>query len=259
MLVLARSHKNVVRARRPEVVSAIASWEGIDKADLNRGRFLLALASSTDLAQRGLFDLAVQQLVQSISSRKKFRSPLKYDNEVTIEKRRAAALQLLEYMTAQHASLLAQSVLDVYRALVDFVPGCLQGLSLTSVRSGKFSDAATQCPYADLIDGLKTPDETRLTRTIHQAKGGEAEAVFVVLDAGEADHILNPAVGHEEHRITYVALSRAKCELFIYCPETELKDDFESLGLTTLVHGEPSSGAAKRKRATTPKNSRTKR
>ena len=247
MLVVARSHKNVLRARRPEAVTSAASWDAIEKADPNRSRLLLALASTTDLAQRGLFDLAVQRLVQAISSRKRFRNPMKYDAEVTIEKRRSVALSLLEYMVNQHAEMITLPTLDVYRALVDYVDACLDGLSLPKAQRGKFCDEASECPYIDLVHGLKTADETRLTRTIHQAKGSEAEAVFVVLDNGEAEHILQPEASHEEHRITYVALSRAKRELFIYCPDHSRLDEFASLGLSTVIQGESVSLAKKQR------------
>ena len=172
---------------------------------------------------------------------------MKYDAEVTIEKRRSVALSLLEYMVNQHAEMITVSTLDVYRALVEHVGTCLDGLSLPKAQRGKFCDEASECPYIDLIHGLKTADETRLTRTIHQAKGSEAEAVFVVLDDGEAEHILQPEAGHEEHRITYVALSRAKSELFIYCPDQSRLDDFASLGLSTVIQGESVSLAKKQR------------
>ncbi len=253
MLVLARSHRNVLRARRPDAASDAATWENVEEADIDRHRFLFAVASATDLALRGLYDLAVQRLVQGISSRKRFRPPMKYDGEVTIEKRRAVALSLLEHLVANHAAMLQRSTLEVYRALTDCVGTCLEGLSLTKATRGKFCEQMTSSAYADLIHGIKTSDETRLTRTIHQAKGGEAGAVFVVLDDGEAEHILSPKAGEEEHRITYVALSRAKSELFIYCPERSLQDRFAAIGLNVVVldgvaRPEPTPPAKKRTR-----------
>ena len=253
MLVLARSHKDVLRARRPDVAKSTATWESVEQADVDRHRFLFTVALATDLALRGLYDLAVQRLVQGISSRKRFRTPIKYGGEVTIEKRRALALSLLEYMVSQHAVMLQRSTLEVYRSLTEFVCTCLDGLSLTKATRGKFCDQMTSSAYADLVHGIKTTDETRLTRTIHQAKGGEAEAVFVVLDNGEAEHILNPQAGEEEHRITYVALSRAKSELFIYCPDPNLQDRFNARGANVVIlpRNEPAVGeptATKRRR-----------
>ena len=256
MLVLARNHKNVLRARRPDDSSKSATWEDVEQVDSDRHRFLFAVASATDLALRGLFDLAVQRLVQGISSRKRFRPPIKYDGDVTIEKRRAVALSLLEYAFTNHAAMLRRSTLEVYRMLTDCVATGLDGLTLTKATRGKFCDQMTSSAYADLIHGIKTTDETRLTRTIHQAKGGEAEAVFVILDDGEAKHILSPKAGDEEHRITYVALSRAKLELFIYCPERSLRSQFEALGLNVVaLDGEPELDAIRPPKKQTRKKS----
>jgi DNA helicase-2/ATP-dependent DNA helicase PcrA len=253
MLVLARKHKNVLRALRPDAGKDAATWDEVEEADADRFRFLFAVALSTDLALRGLFDIAVQRLVQGISSRKGFRPPLKYDGEMTIEKRRAVALSLLEHAVANHTAMLPRSTLDVYRDFTDVVGGCLEGLSLTKATRGKFCVKMISSSFSDLFQGIKTTDETRLTRTIHQAKGAEAEAVFVVLDTGEAEHILDPQAGEEEHRITYVALSRAKSELFIYCPERSFEGRFAALGLNVVVLGdvtqpEPSRPTKKREK-----------
>lgn len=246
MLVLARSHKNVLRARRPDIADNAATWEGVEEADADRHRFLFAVASATDLASRGLFDLAVQRLVQGISSRRRFRKPINYDGDVTTEKRRALALSLLQYMVSRKDTMLRSSTLDVYHALTDCVGSCLDGVSLTKATRGKFCDQMKSSAYADLVLGIKTTDETRLIRTIHQAKGGEAEAVFVVLDAGEAEHILSPQSGDEEHRITYVALSRAKSELFIHCSEPSFHDRFVALGLNIVRLADPTPAVSRR-------------
>lgn len=152
---------------------------------------------------------------------------------------RALALSLLEFMVSQHETMIERSTLEVYQALTDCVAASLDGISLAKATRGKFCNQMASSAYADLIHCIKTADETRLTRTIHQAKGGEAEAVFVVLDDGEAEHILIPQAGEEEHRITYVALSRAKSELFIYCPEPSFHDRFAALGLNN--HGRKDS------------------
>ena len=119
------------------------------------------------------------------------------------------------------------------------VPKCLKGLKLKAVKTGRFSEAASACTYRNLVHALKTPDETHMTRTIHQAKGAEAPSVFVVLGIEQLDHILRPisAPTDDEPRITYVAVSRARDRLFLYSPASERLHEFEALGLTTMVIG----------------------
>jgi DNA helicase-2/ATP-dependent DNA helicase PcrA len=249
MLVLARNHKGVLRARRPNAVVAGDPWDSIEAADPNRFRFLQQVASAVDLAQRRFYDIAVQRLVLGISSRSRFREPLQFDGEVHLVRRRSLALSILEFMMTRHDDVLTKCVLDVYRQLETHVLNCLAGLKLTAAVRGKFCDAASTCKYGDLFQSLKTTEETRLTRTIHQAKGGEAAAVFVVLDDGSIDHILNPTAGEEEHRITYVAISRAMDELFIFCPDGGRLLEFQALGATTFVAGIAPETKPPRKRA----------
>ena len=51
---------------------------------------------------------------------------------------------------------------------------------------------------------------------------------------GHGHHVLrggsNPIADDEEHQITYVALSRAKSELFVYCPDEDRVAEFASPG-----------------------------
>jgi len=235
MLVLARSHKGVLRARSPDALLKGDPWDAIEAADASRFRFLLNVASAVDLAKRRFFDVAVQKLVQGTSTRRKYREPLKHTGEVDLIGRRSLALCLLEFMMTHHDEFETQSVLEVYRTLEVHVAENLVGFALTAAKRGKFCDAASICTYGSLVQSLKTSEETRLTRTIHQAKGGQAAAVFVVLEKDSVDHVLQPLNGDEEHRITYVALSRAQDELFLYCPDADRLPEFKKLGLKTLV------------------------
>lgn len=238
MLVLARDHKGVLVARRPEQPQSGDPWDAIEGADLDRFRFLQHLAASVDLAKRQLFDVAIQRLVQGISTRNGFRAPLKYDGTVHLTTRRSLALSLLEFMIREHDAFLSAPVLDVYNALKVHVTTCIDGLKLTAVQTGrKFGTAASACKYGALVESVKSSDETRLTRTVHQAKGAEANAVFVVLQKDAIEHILQPVAGDEEHRITYVALSRARDELHIFCPDEKRLGEFEGLGATVQLTG----------------------
>lgn len=247
-LVLARTHKEVLRTRQPDGELKGDAWEAIEVADASRCRFLQQLASAVDLAQRRFYDISIQRLVQGLSSRKGFREPLQFEGEINLVQRRSLALSLLEFMMSQHDDFQSKTALDVYNAIQAFVSRCMTGLKMTAVRAGKFRDAAAGCGYAALVHSLKTSEETRLTRTIHQAKGSEAKAVFVVLNSGSANHILSPVAGDEEQRITYVALSRAQEELFIFCPETVRLPEFERIGTRTMLVGQPAAVNAARKR-----------
>ncbi|MBL8813940.1 MAG: ATP-dependent helicase [Planctomycetaceae bacterium] len=235
ILVLGRKHDDIVLARRAAEgnVNNDDPWEVLSGADTDRMRFLLNLATATDLFRRGIYDTAVQRLVQGISSRNGFRDPLQFTPAVDIVLRRSVAMSLLQYLVSNHAELNALSTYTVYERLVAQVPGFADGLRLKAVRAGAFRTAAEHVPYRDLLLALRVPDETRTMRTIHQAKGSEADAVFVILGRGHAAHILSPAPDIEEQRVLYVALSRARNHLFLYCPDARLLAQFQTLGLRT--------------------------
>ena len=62
--------------------------------------------------------------------------------------------------------------------------------------------------------------------TIHKAKGAEYENVFVVGNSNFLDFLMNPDIAkNEEHRVFYVALSRAKKRLFLFLDELSLSDE----------------------------------
>ena len=66
-----------------------------------------------------------------------------------------------------------------------------------------------------------------LNKTIHKSKGDEFDNVLLVLESHkELSFILTPRLAdNEEHRIRYVAVSRAKERLFISVPSLEPKDE----------------------------------
>lgn len=62
--------------------------------------------------------------------------------------------------------------------------------------------------------------------TIHKAKGAEYENVFVVGNKSFWDFLMNPDIEeNEEHRVFYVALSRAKKRLFMCLEDLSSSDE----------------------------------
>lgn len=62
--------------------------------------------------------------------------------------------------------------------------------------------------------------------TIHKAKGAEFDNVFLVSSKNLLDFLINPDLnGNEEHRVLYVALSRARNRLFIHFDELKKSEE----------------------------------
>ncbi len=76
-----------------------------------------------------------------------------------------------------------------------------------------------------LRNGQKLNEEPRITiSTIHKVKGGEAENVAIISDYSYlSSQFLDE---DDEHRIQYVAATRAKSNLYIISPETEYFYDY---------------------------------
>ena len=234
LLVLAWTHATLLQARLESGGQLTDPWKALNAADEARCRLLQSVMTALDLAQRRLFDLAISRLLQGISSRNGFRKPLDFSGKITLTMRRSLALSVLEHLLPMHTELLGKTTLDFYEALRAYVPGCVEGMSLPAVRGGKgFHLVANSQRYEDLFRALQTPDEARDIRTIHQAKGSECSAVFVVLEDDHVSHIVSPIANIEQQRLVYVALSRARDYLFVFCPPRDRLPEFVALGMIT--------------------------
>ncbi len=107
--------------------------------------------------------------------------------------------------------------------------------SITKVTKGKVKTFYENNILEDLIVCVNIPEDISLHKTIHKAKGDEFNNVLLVLkDEKETEFLTQPnLIKEEEHRINYVAISRAKNKLFISLPslsnsnKNKLKNHFD--------------------------------
>ncbi|MFF2528835.1 UvrD-helicase domain-containing protein [Brevibacillus sp. NPDC058079] len=91
--------------------------------------------------------------------------------------------------------------------------------------------------YSSIALRVKIAEDDSLHRTIHKAKGSEFDNVLVIVkgkdgykynEKRDLGFLLNPDIdGNEDHRVNYVACSRAKKNLFICVPEISEKTNKE--------------------------------
>ena len=230
LLFLGRTHPRVSRLRLAMGQIEKDPWKSIEKADFVRAAFLMNLAEAVDLGRRGLFDTAVRQLTRATSNSTKLRKPFSLDAAITRTFRNAFALSLMEIATDRHHAHSNESCLDSFLGLREAVMERFPGVSLAKPTRGKFYEAATKVTFGNLLETVRTSEETRCSRTIHQAKGCESKGCFVLLEEEAIDHVVAPKLSDEEHQITYVALSRAKNDLFVFCPDESRVGEFKKLG-----------------------------
>ncbi|GFZ94132.1 DNA helicase [Paenibacillus marchantiophytorum] len=100
--------------------------------------------------------------------------------------------------------------------------------------------------YSNIALNVKIAEDDSLHRTIHKAKGSEFDNVLVIVkgrdgykynEERDLGFLLNPDIdGNEDHRVNYVACSRAKKKLFINLPEISetAKKKLEVICIRTL-------------------------
>lgn len=120
---------------------------------------------------------------------------------------------------------------DTYAAgnlieLVNFVRTEIKTFS--GLRAGAAQTFYNITPYSHISIAVKNLYETGSCRTIHKSKGDEFDCVLIILEARNGNafnentalsFLINPDLQNkEEHRVNYVALSRAQNFLYISTP-----------------------------------------
>jgi DNA helicase-2/ATP-dependent DNA helicase PcrA len=92
--------------------------------------------------------------------------------------------------------------------------------TISAFRTGKIQDFYMNNTYKQLAICVNIVEDNSLHRTIHKSKGDEFENVVLVLDKEtDLSFLFSPDLDdNEQHRVFYVAMSRAKKRLFISTP-----------------------------------------
>ena len=243
IVILARKNLDVASIRRLTSSRKEDLWDQLSKIDVDRFHFLEHLIAGGELAKLQHYSLAVIRLLRGLrmSRAGSLKEPFKFNRNVTKLECRGLAVSLLNFVINNYSQLRQSSLLNVYQQISDLLSETIHGLSLRAAKAGGFRNFADSTTYGMLADGLRLPDETRATRTIHQAKSAEFSNVLVSLDKEGLNHILDPkkkrdGANAEEKRVTYVAISRARDRLFISVSELPEEDGrrLEDLGLEVV-------------------------
>ncbi|HIB8505521.1 TPA: UvrD-helicase domain-containing protein [Acinetobacter baumannii] len=99
----------------------------------------------------------------------------------------------------------------------------LSGLTVAKLQKGRAKELYDNHIYNQISICVNIPDDTTLSKTIHKSKGDEFDNVVLFLKSeNDLEFITNPNLMiNEEHRINYVAISRAKYRLFISVPSLD--------------------------------------
>lgn len=191
-------------------------YENVDKDKRGRRHYVLDFIHSIELAQNG-----------------KFKEAIKYLERIFTENQNSKkqVIKILSRLLAQYDSYSKKTLLNFYELIKPF------NEQLPSVKSGKVKSFYENTDYQSIAIYMNIPEDTSEHITIHKAKGNQFKNVFVIGTKDIKTFLLNPLLDKEEHRIAYVAFSRAKKNLFIqfdesifsFDEEKKLKDKFDML------------------------------
>lgn len=201
-------------------------WAKFDEADKDRFRFFRFVIEGLELAVQGRFESSVREVLKALRTKGKIlTSPFSKSPEISEIGRRALALKILQFFLARRCEFLPKTLLEVYTLFSSFLSSQYPEVALSSYSKGGKKVFAESVSFGDLVSSVLTLEETRKVRTIHQAKAAEFPSVLVCFQKPEdIQQITSPDMTDEEHRIAYVAASRARNRLWFVVPSCEAKD-----------------------------------
>lgn len=106
---------------------------------------------------------------------------------------------------------------------------------LKYITRGKINDIYESILYIDLVKDIKH-NSNSLFRTIHSCKGDEFDNVLIFTEDASSNFLLNFDIDTNLHRVFYVAMSRARENLFISMPQLDESKhvQLKNIGFTVI-------------------------
>lgn len=217
LLVLAFKNEVIKGIEIEETGKIINLFKKLKEDDKNeRVKLIEASIRATELARKGRFKESISEFTR-LDRQKELKKRKKEGNTNAIEDTlklewKKKALANISVLLSAYNDIVTMKIADFSN---NFLMKKIQYLS--KITKEKDTHKKT---FRDLANCVDIKDDNGMFRTIHKAKGDECENVLVILDEEkELNFIKNPDLEKEDHRVRYVAISRAKQKLFIYIPK----------------------------------------
>lgn len=200
------SYKNIIsNAMKKEMNSNIPSGNllhSLSEIDSNKERrtIISACIKATEFALHNRFKDALKELEKQFKIHKDLAKK---------EALKHLVLLINKYVEYSNGSLLE------YHTFIN-----TQIKQITGLRKGGILDFYTNHTYQQLAVCVNITEDDSLHRTIHKSKGDEFDNVMLILEKEQdLNFLFTPNLNEtEDHRVFYVAMSRAKNRLFISTP-----------------------------------------
>jgi DNA helicase-2/ATP-dependent DNA helicase PcrA len=212
-----------VLARQNETVTSIEHQISGKKENLlkalkeedktsDRTRWIEACVKAVAFAKKNNFKDAIQELVR-LYRREAVKSNTLIDEFIKY-KWRKQALGKIQTLLSNFEGVSDKSILEFSNEYL--AKSGIFKMEIAKITGNKSSHQKT---FGNYVKGIEVKDNKGEYRTIHKAKGDEFENTVLILeDEKEVEFLINPDLSKEEHRIRYVAVSRAQKRLFICVP-----------------------------------------
>ncbi len=210
-----------------KVIEELFSSDG----DRDRKKIMISVIKSLEYARQSLFNDAIKELAHHFKLQDEYKG-------------QKSALVLIKSFLNLYEDIINENLWSLYQkvlasTLVSFTP-------IRENKKGHPSKVETfykNTQYKELALTIRLIKDESIHRTIHKAKGDEFDNVLVIVkgqygkkykEERDLAFLLSPdLINLEEHRVNYVACSRAKENLIINLPEMtkevndKLKDYFD--------------------------------
>ena len=210
---------NAMRKRIADSSPANHIIEELFSVDTNRNRkrVIISIVKAVEFANQLLFNDAIKELSYYFRAQDQFTG-------------QKSALIFIKSFLNEYESISNEKLWDLYKRLQ-----ASPLLTLPKIRESKTGDMSSiesfykQTLYKDVALTIRLIKDESMHRTIHKAKGDEFDNVLVIVkgkygtkysEERDLAFLLNSElINLEEHRVNYVACSRAKENLIINVPE----------------------------------------
>lgn len=178
----------------------------------DRTRWIEACIKAVAFAQKDNFKDAIQEFIR-LYRREAIKSNTSID-EFQKHEWRKQALEKIQILLYNIDCICNKSIFEFSNEYL--AKGGTFKMEVTKITKPKPSHLNI---FKEYMKCVEVKDDTGKYRTIHKAKGDEFENTVLILDdEKDGEFLMKPDLTKEEHRVRYVAVSRAKKELFICVP-----------------------------------------
>ena len=175
------------------------------------------LFNDGERGKRILYIISAIEYAKQINLKKSIYFMEKVYKEIEIDK--SIIMKNLKLFIENYDSFRTLSITEFYNEFI--INYCSFSGKITR---GKTKEKYDNLKYNEIASLIKLDDEKSNFKTIHKTKGEEVDNILILLDhekfkeSTSLNFLLNPDMAIEEHRVFYVAISRAKKRVFISIP-----------------------------------------